>query len=159
MNICFCLASLSYHGYSQISTPILNFSFFLSNRFVPEAGGACVFIWVLPKIRGCGRLRASPTAGSTISECIPFNLRHSLSFAFAQQLPQRGSQGCFAPGYGVQGVRYICGGRSADGSTDSRPLQGCVRSSGYYLENPGLWAANGCLSGLSGDIFSWNSAI
>ena len=26
------------------------------------------------------------------------NMVHSLSFAFAQQLPQRGSQGCFAPG-------------------------------------------------------------
>ena len=26
------------------------------------------------------------------------NMVHSLSFVFAQQLPQRGSQGCFAPG-------------------------------------------------------------
>ncbi len=41
---------------------------------------------------------ATPTEHGESRRCIPFIPRHSLSFAFAQQLPQRGSQGHFVPG-------------------------------------------------------------
>ena len=52
---------------------------------------------------GCaasGRLRASPTGCGGSRWLAATNGRHSLSFAFAQQLPQRGSQGHFVPAGG-----------------------------------------------------------
>ena len=54
------------------------------------------FDQVLAKIRGYGRILSAPTVQT--GKLVPFIQPHPLSFAFAQQLPQRGRRGRFAPG-------------------------------------------------------------
>ena len=51
--------------------------------------------WALAEIRDFGRLIAAPTV--QVRKPVPFIQPHPLSFAFAQQLPQRGRRGRFAP--------------------------------------------------------------
>ena len=49
------------------------------------------------RIRPQPQIFASTRLNGTTSNIAPFNAQHPLSFAFAQQLPQRWSRGRFAP--------------------------------------------------------------
>ena len=70
-------------------------------------------------------------AKGQLRELVPFNEAHSLSFAFAQQLPQRGSQGCFVPAGGLGHCRIGTGFvASLSGGTAARADAICPYGAG-----------------------------
>ena len=98
---------------------------------------------VLSKIRGFGRMLSAPTVAYVKPGAYSFNVAHPLSFAFAQQLPQRGG----AEGASRHGSAY-----------SSTPTMGMYHSMGnvtwMVVPTPGrletsmaaLWSIAACLT-------------
>ncbi len=103
-NKALCCVSFGSPGWRPLRLAVLNQKCVPSNEIhplsqpvraarSPRGGAKCGFA-------AGGRLRASPTVGAAKTGST-YHYRSTLPQPrFAQQLPQRGSQGCFAPGGG-----------------------------------------------------------
>ena len=103
-NKALCCVSFGSPGWRPLRLAVLNQKCVPSNEIhplsqpvraasSPRGGAKCGFA-------AGGRLRASPTVGAAKTRST-YHYRSTLpQLRFARQLPQRGSQGCFAPGGG-----------------------------------------------------------